>query len=103
MGSSFQQFHYFFTVERVTKHEFENQLPSKIIRVGTIPESTLELNNFELQKSTHQHQYIDLSTPLLADWYYQRRRQPLNQIPNNYCKGGSTVQLADPRERRQDY
>ena len=72
MGSSFQQFHYFFTVERVTKHEFENQLPSKIIRVGTIPESTLELNNFELQKSTHQHQYIDLGTPLLADWYYQR-------------------------------
>ena len=92
-----------FTVERVTKQEFEYQLPSKIIHVGTIPESTLELNNFELQKSTYQHQYIDLGTLSPDDWYYQRRRQALHQIPNNYCEGGSTVQLADPREQRQDY
>ena len=62
----------FFTVDQVKKHEYKYQLSRKIIRVGTIPESTLELNNFELQKSTHQHQYIDLGTPLLADWYYQR-------------------------------
>ncbi len=43
-------------VERVKKHEFKYKLSSKIIRVGSIPESTSELNNLELQKSTHHHQ-----------------------------------------------
>jgi hypothetical protein len=43
-------------VERVKKHEFKYKLSSKIICVGTILEPTLELNNLELQKSTHHHQ-----------------------------------------------
>ncbi len=47
---------HFFMVERVKKHEFKYKLSSEIIRVGTIPEPTSELNNLELQKSTHHHQ-----------------------------------------------
>jgi hypothetical protein len=93
----------FFTVDQVKKHEYKYQLSRKIIRVGTIPESTLELNNFELQKSTHQHQYFDLGSPLPSGRYHQCRRRALNQILNNYCNGGSTVRLTNNRERRQDY
>ena len=63
----------------------------------------LELNNPELQKSTHQHQYFDLGSPTLDDWYHQRWQQALNQILNIHCKGESTVRLADLREQRQDY
>ncbi len=47
---------YFFMVERVKKHEFKYKLSSEIICVGTIPEPTSELNNLELQKSTHHQQ-----------------------------------------------
>jgi hypothetical protein len=47
---------HFFMVERVKKHKFKYKLSSEIIRVGTIPEPTSELNNLELQKSTHHHQ-----------------------------------------------
>jgi hypothetical protein len=47
---------HFFMVERVKKHKFKYKLSSEIIRVGTITEPTSELNNLELQKSTHHHQ-----------------------------------------------
>ena len=94
---------HFFTVEQVKKNEYKYQLSSKIVCVGTIPESTLELNNPELQKSTHQHQYFDLGSLMPDDRYHQRQRWALNQILNIHCKGESTVQLADLRERRQDY
>ena len=93
---------HFFTVEQVKKNEYKYQLSSKIVCVGTIPESMLELNNLELQKSTHHHQYFDLGSPMPTNRYHQRRQRALNQILNIYC-GGSMVQLANSRERRQDY
>ncbi len=46
---------HFFTVEQVKQNEYKHQLSSKIPCVETIPESTLGLNNPELQKSTNQY------------------------------------------------